>query len=569
MGEVKLSFSLSGALGGTREVLLFGFCLLLFGFLLLPSCSWGVGLTMSPLSFDLELLPGSKEELVCTLFNESAQEIRLQAFVAGTVEERDGTYRPAGPEDTLDPQHSCVAWVRLEEATLVLPPFGGKEIRAILTVPPSAQPGLYTAMIVFQAAAEEEKTALQGQAAVLKTKVDVLLGNVLFVRVRRRGVAQRWSGKFGVIEAFEVKGTEEGLRFSATFANRGRDIIEGKGKLIVTNALGKRVIESPLGSGRGRVLPGFSLDFVTLYTGNLPPGDYAALAVIDYGGVHRAEAKTIFHVEGKEVAERKREIQDVGIAAVNPVFLSVSKEILEGKISPGANRSFTVALYNDSSHTVVARGIAVDPAETESTHFSSFVEVAPEKVEIAPYKTKTVRITVKSPDSVSEGDKYVRVDFLPESVDGKPVPEELRRAFGASTLLVLENVKGVKILKADLTGIEFVLEGPPQKAAFRPRAVVRFRNTGSTHLQPSCTITLVRVQEETPEEGAVAVKPGSSLTLVSKKNPDLVLPGGEGMLVLESQNTLEPGKYTLMLVIAHQGKEILRKEETLKLHPGG
>lgn len=137
MGEVKLSFSLSGALGGTREVLLFGFCLLLFGFLLLPSCSWGVGLTMSPLSFDLELLPGSKEELVCTLFNESAQEIRLQAFVAGTVEERDGTYRPAGPGDTLDPQHSCVAWVRLEEATLVLPPFGGKEIRAILTVPPA------------------------------------------------------------------------------------------------------------------------------------------------------------------------------------------------------------------------------------------------------------------------------------------------------------------------------------------------------------------------------------------------------------------------------------------------
>lgn len=569
MGEAKLSFSLSGAPKGTREVLLFGFCLLLFGFLLLPSCSWGVGLTMSPLSFDLELLPGSKEELVCTLFNESAQEIHLRAFVAGTVEERDGTYRPAGPEDTLDPQHSCVAWVRLEEATLVLPPFGGKEIRATLTVPPSAKPGLYIAMIVFQAAAEEEKTALQGQAAVLKTKVDVLLGNVLFVRVRRRGVAQRWSGKFGVIEAFEVKGTEEGLRFSATLANRGRDIIEGKGKLIVTNALGKRVIESPLGSGRGRVLPGFSLDFVTLYTGNLPPGDYAALAVIDYGGVHRAEAKKIFHVEGKEVAERKREIQDVGIAVVDPVFLSVSKEILEGKISPGANRSFTVVLYNDSSHTVVARGVAVDPVETESGRFSSFVEVAPEEVEIAPYKTKTVRITVKSPDSVSEGDKYVRVDFLPESVDGKPVPEELWRAFGASTLLVLENVKGTKVLEAELAGIEFVLEGPPQKAVFRPRAVVRFRNTGNAHLQPSCSITLVRVQEETPAEGAIAVKPGSSLTLVLRGSPDLVLPGEEGMLVLESQNTLEPGKYTLTLVIAHQGKEILRREETLKLHPGG
>jgi hypothetical protein len=98
--------------------------------------------------------------------------------------------------------------------------------------------------------------------------------------------------------------------------------------------------------------------------------------------------------------------------------------------------------------------------------------------------------------------------------------------------------------------------------------VVRFRNTGNTHLQPSCTITLVRVQEETPEEGAIAVKPGSSLTLVLRGSPDLVLPGGEGMLVLESQNTLEPGKYALTLVMVHQGKEILRREETLELRPG-
>jgi hypothetical protein len=163
---------------------------------------------------------------------------------------------------------------------------------------------------------------------------------------------------------------------------------------------------------------------------------------------------------------------------------------------------------------------------------------------------------------------HVRVDFLPESVDGKPVPEELRRAFGASTLLVLENVKETRILEADLAGIEFVLEGPPQKATFHPRAVVRFQNTGNAHLQPSCSITLVRVQEETPAEGAIAVKPGSSLTLVSKESPDLVLPGGEGMLVLESQNTLEPGKYALTLVMVHQGKEILRREETLELRPG-
>ncbi|NSW77236.1 MAG: DUF916 domain-containing protein, partial [Candidatus Atribacteria bacterium] len=234
----------------------------------------GVSLTLSPLSFDFELLPGSREEFVCTLFNESPQEVRFQVFVTGAIEERDGSYRPASSGDSLNLQNSCASWVNLEEDTVTIPPHSGRQIQATLTIPPNTKPGFYSAMITFESVGEGQGNIPKGQAAVFETKIKTLLGSMLFVRVRRRGLSQRWSGKFGVIEAFGVEKTEEGLKFTATLANRGKDVIEGKGRLTVTNALGKRIIDSPLGGGRGRVLPGFSLDFVTLYTKGLPPGDY-------------------------------------------------------------------------------------------------------------------------------------------------------------------------------------------------------------------------------------------------------------------------------------------------------
>lgn len=562
--EVKLSLIPSGAPRSTGGVLLFGF-LVLF---MVGSSVWaqGVTLTMSPLSFDLELLPGSREELVCTLFNDSPKEVRLQAFVAETIEERNGTYRPAGDGENSNPQASCVSWIRLEETSFVLPPRGGKQVRATLTVPPSAKPGFYTAMMVFKTVQEVEEAPPQGSAAVLRSQVDVLLGNVVFVRVKRRGVSQRWSGKFGVIEAFAVERTEEGFRFSATLANRGRDAIEGKGKLVVTNALGKRVIDAPLGGGRGRVIPGFALDFVTLYQGNLPPGDYAALAVIDYGGVHVAEARTIFHVTGKEVVKTQEE-KDLGLSITDPVFLSVNKEILEGKITPGAHRTFTLALYNESPQPVVVRSQIENPTKVETRDASSWVTVNPEEVRIEPYKTKTVHITVQSPASIPEGNTYVRIDFLPQSTGGKPVPSDLQRAFGTSALLILENLKGAPVAQADLRGVDVLFE-EFQPRTYRPKIVVRFVNTGNTHLQPSCVVTLSGVLEErTAGEGAVAVKPGESFTLVSQESPDLVLPGEEGMLVLESQRALPFGKYTMVLSLRDGEKEILRKEESLDFFP--
>ncbi|MEN3183694.1 MAG: DUF916 domain-containing protein [Atribacterota bacterium] len=526
----------------------------------------GVRFTLSPLSFDFELLPGSKENLLCTLFNDTDQETKFQVFVAQAIEERDGTYRPANPEDPPS-SISCAPWIRLEEEYITIPPRSGRQVRATLTVPPSAKPGFYAAMVVFRFVREEEGARLQGTAAELKAKVDIFLSSLLFLRVRRRGVSERWSGKFGVIEAFGVQKVAEGLRFSATLANRGKDAIEGKGKLTVTNALGKKIIDAPLGSGRGRVLPGFAVDFVTLYAGNLPPGDYAAIATIDYGGVHKAEAKTIFHVEGVQVVEREKKIEGVDMASIDPVFLGLNKEILEGKISPKASRSFTVALHNDSPHRVVVRGIPEDPSEAANTHFSSFVSVSPETVEIEPYKAKTVRIAVAAPEDILEGDKYVRVHFVPESIDGKKVPGELQKAFGASTLLVLENVKGTRVEAIRLTGLEFLLE-EPQKGVLHPRLVLHFVNTGNTHLQPNCLVTLTQVVEEKVEEGALAVKPSSALTLVSRESPDLVLPGMEGMLVLEPQGgVLTPGKYDMLLVVQNGGKEVFREKRTLELYP--
>ncbi len=104
-----------------------------------------------------------------------------------------------------------------------------------------------------------------------------------------------------------------------------------------------------------------------------------------------------------------------------------------------------------------------------------------------------------------------------------------------------------------------------RQGEFRPQIVINYLNTGNVHINPSCSITLSEViDEKVREKGAVAVMPETISFTSGSDTLDVVLPGMESSLVLDSRTPIKPGKFQAEITIKNEGKEIL-KESTIKL----
>ncbi|MDI3543297.1 MAG: hypothetical protein PWP57_902 [Candidatus Atribacteria bacterium] len=525
------------------------------------------GITFSPLSVDLELAPGSRSDLSFNIINETEKEVYFSCFVADVRQGEWGEYLPViEAKDSLafNPRISCSNWIKLRDQKIVVPPLQRKEIKAELIVPGSVSPGSYVAMVVLQSENQEtnQSSTVEGAMPAM-ININLQAGGVVFLQVHRRGVRQTRTGKYGEIEKFEVVKEQEGLKFVATLSNRGKNFIEGKGQLVISKE-GKKIIDSPLGSGRGRVIPGNKINFVTLVTKPLPPGEYSALALIDYGGISTAQAQVSFNIKGEIVESATFEKK---LSAIEePISITLKDDLIESKILPHSNRNFTIPVYNDSSRSLIIETSVRDVSNIESTKFSPYVRVTPAEFDIPPHKSKVVKITINSPDELTDGNKYVKVDFVPKKAGAEPLSEELQQSFSTSAFLILYNIKGEKKEEVSIKNIEVNLI-EERKGELRPQIVINYLNTGNVHINPSCSITLSEIiDEKAREKGAVAVMPAQTISLSSSSNAlDVVLPGMESSLVLDSRTPIKPGKFQAEITIKNEGKEILKETKTFEI----
>lgn len=424
-----------------------------------------------------------------------------------------------------------------------------QEIPVTLTVPSSTPNGSYVLALAI----------LNTHVGEKKVNIQVRFVGLIFLTVRRPGVFQSRGGKYGEIGRFEVKEDREGIRFVAFLANRGRYYIEGKGKvLIVEKTTGRKVAEVPFQVGRGRVIPENAIGFPALLTEPLPKGEYVAVAQIDYGGVKPAEARLSFSCEGLKLLSGGSFVREASDENV-PVVLGLQETVVETKIVPGAKRTVSVPVRNDFPLPVLVRVKARDAAPFDSARCAEFAAVNPEVLEIPPYKTKVVRVTMAFPGNLPQGDKYLELTLVPEKAGEKALSPELQEASAASVFLVFDNVRGEKVKEATLKNVEIQLAQDEAGNLF-PRFLVSYLNTGNTHLTPSCRIEVNEVPRE--QKGVVLERVGALISLRSEPSEDLVLPGMEGNITLSSQTPLYPGEYRLKVSLFEGEKELLTQETT-------
>lgn len=502
--------------------------------------------TLAPLFVELSLAPGKSERALFSLSNRGNQPLTFSCIVSPVRQGMQGEYLP------VEEPHESLQWVKTSISSFTIDPGKQKEIPVEIAIPPSFSPGSYTLGLVLT------NTHAGGE----KVNISARLIGVIFLNVRRPGVAQTRSGRYAEIERFEVRQDERGIRFVAFLANRGRYFVdvEGRGRVVIADRSGKKVAEVPIGGGRGRVIPGNSVGFSALLVDPLPRGEYTALVQIDYGGLRPAGARLSFSCEGLKLLEGEAFVQKDTEENV-PVVLSVPSTTMETKIVPGARRTLSIPVRNDFPLPVAVRAKLKDASSADSARCAEFASVDPEVFELPPYRTKTVRLSVNFPAVLPAGNKYLRVDLVPERAGEKGLSEELKEASTTSVFFLFDNVQGEKRKGLALKGVNVeLLQG---ESGFVPRFLITYLNTGNVHLNPSCQVELREIPKK--EQGVVLERVGPVLYLRAEPSGELVLPGEEGTVVLTGEQSLAPGTYTLAITLLEGEEELLHEETTVTL----
>ncbi len=236
-------------------------------------------LRVSPVAFDITTSAGASSTFSFRAINDESQPLRFRVEVCDWVRDLYGTNLFC--EAAGEVPRSASAWIEVVPRQFRLEPDEAQDLRVTLRVPEAAPDGTplegsYWTAVMVEAVPEEAGGEPPGTEVVVKRRFGVK------VLVTLAGTGRR----DGQILLLERHGLNP-LGVSLEFANRGTlNLPSVSGRIEVRDVAGtvwERIPVDPF-----PLLPGY-VRRVTVQSARprgkrLPPGDYALLAVLDYGG---------------------------------------------------------------------------------------------------------------------------------------------------------------------------------------------------------------------------------------------------------------------------------------------
>jgi hypothetical protein len=511
---------------------------------------------------ELELAPGARKSFEVTVGNEGKEKsIELIAFIADLKQRKDGQYelRPRG-----ESEFSCADWMTLADTSFTLGPGASKLIEVQLKVPRNVSGGRYGA-VVFEVVPEPpppgEKLGSVRYHFRMPTFVEVTIK-------RFGGKVTRASISDMKVEPVVDKSIlkeigEDALAFSASLENRGNIHIKGTGTLIMKTEDGKVKRKVPLGGGRGIVLPGSTVDFMS-FVRKPVPGEYIARALIDLGGMAPATAEIPFSVT------RTKSSTLGSFKASSYIALDIKPENVEMKIPQRGLRAVTLSFRNDETDTIEIKAdvqdieyneegnlVLLDSSETGRS-CREWITLEPQEFAIAPQRRNRVKLTFQAP-SVGGGGYYACLVFdasLKSSKEG-----------AISTPFQIPVIMSIP---PDLDGKGEIVDVKLEAGAGSPVAArALFKNTGNVHVKPKGRIVLKLVKEIKSRDDLIIVG-GPEYEEVGdfyfEEVEQWILPGGVRIMQAGSQQALKAGRYLADVTIDYGGSAPakFRKEFTIK-----
>ena len=245
-----------------------------------------------PMQFTLSGKPG--ETVTCTMKAENTGEEAVSIKIS-TKDFIKGLY---GEEKQVEPgtvKRGCAGWIRISPQKLDLAQHETRTINFSMTVPMDGNGTYWGNILVSQVS----KPTLSKTIKKRETSFQIFALQDMLIRVLENvpGTEQ----KKGVITDISVKDQKTGGKATVEviFENQGNSLLKCSGQVQILDENGEMVRSIPLEYGHApfTVYPGGRRIVYGHIGGNLSPGDYLLLAIIDYGGEDLVAGEMEFEVK--------------------------------------------------------------------------------------------------------------------------------------------------------------------------------------------------------------------------------------------------------------------------------
>lgn len=499
------------------------------------------GFRYDPLLVEEVVNPG--ETLTYTIQVENQNPYRpltLRVEIMDIMENVQGAYELLKPMTT---PYSLADWVTLKPEKLVISPGDREEVEVSVAVPRGVQGGAYGAVVLTVIPnTRSSEDAMAGSHFYFQG------ASFLELVVAGSGLRQEAYPEFFSVEksrehpGLSMQVGNEALVFSLGLTNEGNVHLQAQGTLILQSREGRTLARFPMGGGRGIIIPGATVALRTVLQRQIPPGEYLARAVVDYGGLRPVVAETLFTIEEAEIKQESGDEQVFSRFTITP-------QDIEMELQKGGFSSVVLELENHGQDTVELLGTIIPLAfdergallpEAERGEAPTWIQINPSLFSLQPQEKRRVRLLVQPPRGV-QGGYYADILFRSQ---GDGVSTET----GANLLLFVgpepRKVGSLNILKIQEVDEFFHID-------------VLFSNESEVHLEPEMQIHLDRLHpQEEKEDGMIVAARREEITSISiphEGNP--VLPHTDRLFTFMIPGPMQPGDYELNVRVDYDGEE--------------
>lgn len=256
-----------------KKIILIGFIVVLAGGMILGARNHAsaqrVGLTISPLNFELTGNPGDTLTNTLRVFNPTGLDLTVQMTVEDFAVAGEAGQVIVEPAETES--YSLARWITVVPDLFTLPSEGRQNVEFTVTVPESAEPGGHYGTVLATL------TAVAGEGEFTGAAVAQKVGSLVLLSVSG-DVAEDLVIKEFTAPDFLEYGP---VPFVIRFENKGTVHVRPRGFVTITNWRGKKVID--LEFPQKNVLPGSVRKVETSWDTKWLFGKYAATVVGGYG----------------------------------------------------------------------------------------------------------------------------------------------------------------------------------------------------------------------------------------------------------------------------------------------
>ncbi|MDQ6929226.1 MAG: DUF916 domain-containing protein [Candidatus Eremiobacteraeota bacterium] len=234
-----------------------------------------LGLDVAPAKYELQVAGGQSKTIPITVRNSSTAPVHIQATLSDFTVVSNGDYAFMRPGKN---KYSLARWVTVNPREFDLPANGFQQVRFSINVPHGAT-GEYSAIVFFQTRATRRPGGVSFSERIASKLYEII------PETMHLG---------GEVRDLTVKTNGAGEHFIVGFQNTGNTHLYLNGRIEIKR--GSEIVQRVMFPPQMLVERGGSRS-IQVYAQHLPPGQYSAVALIDYGGPALTAGQTSFSIK--------------------------------------------------------------------------------------------------------------------------------------------------------------------------------------------------------------------------------------------------------------------------------